>query len=366
MGNFKKAVKSKSKLRLAVYGPAGSGKTYSALEIATGMIIDDESIAVIDTEKGSSQKYADRFNFEIAELEEPTIENLVSLIKEAEKNYKILIIDSLSHSWEELLIENHKIAQTKYKGNTWAAWNEGTPKQKKLINAITGCSCHIIATMRVKTEWIIGENNRPTRVGLAPEQGKGIEFEFDMLMEINPEHSAHILKDRTEKFQDAIISKPSKEFGKTLIDWLNDGVEPIDKEKEFILKIDDCRTLDELKSHLLSNNILAKNYLFKFEERAKKIIIEIFNTFNTFDLLNEIEKIENKNTWHLFDEIFNSDKIKKLDADLIKLLSDKLELIRQKLNIPITEPFDDSKIPFGDEANKIKNEVLDPALGGDF
>jgi hypothetical protein len=359
MGSFRKAIKSKSKLRLAIYGAAGSGKTYSALEIATGMIKDNESIAVTDTEKGSSQKYADRFTFDIAELEEPTIDHLVKTIKEAENNYTVLIIDSLSHSWEELLIENHKLAQTKYKGNTWAAWNEGTPKQKKLINAITGSSCHIIATMRTKTEWVIGENNRPIRVGLAPEQGKGIEFEFDMLMEINPEHAVHILKDRTGKFQDQVINKPSREFGASLIEWLNNGVDPIDLEKAFILKIDSYNSIEELMSHYNSNKILSKKYQFKFTERKEKIekeseksefdkLLKEINGMDFSKFIEKIESIDNENDWYLMDDILKSDKLNITTEDL-KVLSEKLELVRKKYNFKILDHFDDSTILFETE-----------------
>lgn len=233
MNMFKKASKLESKLRLALFGTSGSGKTYSALSIAQGL---GGKIALIDTERGSASKYADRFDFDVAELEIPNIDNYVNFIKSA-KDYDVIIIDSLTHGWQELLQEVDRISKTSYRGNSWAAWNEGTPKQKSLINAILSFNGHLIATMRSKTEWTFEEikgKKQPIRIGLAPEQGKGIEYEFDVLMEINPEHKGTIIKDRTGKFQDTVIDKPGVEFGKELASWLGDGIplSKINEEKE--------------------------------------------------------------------------------------------------------------------------------------
>ena len=223
MGKFTKATKKQSKLRAAIFGPAGSGKTYTSLAIAGGL---GKKIAFIDTERGSASKYADRFGFDVCELEGRTIEDYLEGISGASK-YDVLIIDSLTHAWHELLTEIDQLAKTKYRGNTWSAWSEGTPQQRSLVDAILLSPCHIIATMRTKTEWIVGENSRGKttidRVGLTPEQGKGIEYEFDLLMEINQEHTGHIIKDRTGKFQDLMITKPGAELGKQMKAWLEDG-----------------------------------------------------------------------------------------------------------------------------------------------
>jgi hypothetical protein len=137
------------------------------------------------------------------------------------------VIDSLSHGWQSLLEEVEKLAKAKYRGNTWSAWSEGTPLQRKLVRAILDYPGHVIATMRSKTEWITVDDGKgrkaPQRVGLAPEQGKGIEYEFDLLVEISTDHIANVIKDRTGKFQDKLIEKPGKEFGAALAAWLADG-----------------------------------------------------------------------------------------------------------------------------------------------
>lgn len=251
---FKKAIKSQGKLRAAFFGPSGAGKTYSALAIATGM---GGRIALIDSERGSAAKYGDRFEFDVDNLERKTIDEYVEKIHDAaSQGYDVLIIDSLSHAWQELLEEVDKIASAKYRGNTWSAWSEGTPRQRKLVDAILSYPGHIIATMRAKTEWTVSKNDKgkdtPTRVGLAPEQGKGIEFEFDVLVEISTEHLAHIIKDRTGRFQDRILEKPGKEFGAELVAWLNSGAPAVDPAAELrsaiarIKKAKDQASLDAI------------------------------------------------------------------------------------------------------------------------
>ncbi len=229
---FEKATKEQSKLRLALFGPSGSGKTFSALRIATGL---GGQIAVIDTERGSASKYADLFSFDVLELEQFGTRVYVEAINAAQRSgYDVLIIDSLTHGWHDLLQEVDRIARAKFSGNTWAAWSEGTPLQRVMVDAILRFDGHIIATMRTKTEWAQQQNDRgkivPVRIGLAPEQGKGIEYEFDMLMEINAEHYATIIKDRTNKFQDKSLM-PDESFGKALAEWLLSGDVPERKEK---------------------------------------------------------------------------------------------------------------------------------------
>ncbi|OGB47751.1 MAG: hypothetical protein A3F76_08220 [Burkholderiales bacterium RIFCSPLOWO2_12_FULL_65_40] len=223
---FKKATKAQAKLRAAIFGPSGAGKTFTALRIASGM---GKPIAFIDTERGSASKYADRFEFDVLELEEKTIAGYVAAIAAAAKaEYPVLVIDSLTHGWQDLLTEIDQLAKSKYKGNTWSAWSDGTPKQRKLVDAILNYPGHVLATMRSKTEWSEEKDHngrmKPVRVGLAPEQGKGIEYEFDMLIEMSVEHYATIIKDRTGKYQDKIIEKPGEDFGEGLIAWLNEGV----------------------------------------------------------------------------------------------------------------------------------------------
>lgn len=238
MISFQPAEKSQGYLRLAIYGPSGSGKTMSSLRIATGL---GGRVAVIDTERGSASKYADRWQFDVAELaDDKGISKLVQALNAAQQaGYNVVIIDSLSHAWQELLAEVDRLAQAKYRGNSWAAWSEGTPKQRGLIDALLSYPGHVIATMRARTEWLADTSGKkgsaPVRVGLAPEQGKGIEYEFDLLMEISVDNVAHIIKDRTGEFHGQVIDKPDEELGERLAAWLGTGAPmppPVIPERE--------------------------------------------------------------------------------------------------------------------------------------
>lgn len=256
MSMFKKATKEQCKLRLAMFGVSGSGKTYSALRIAKGLAGKEGKIAVIDTERKSASKYSDRFQFDVADIEKPTINNIKMVIENA-KGYDVLIIDSMTHVWLELLQEVDQIARTKFGGNTWSAWSEGTPKQMSLINALLSFPGHIIANMRVETNWTTVTNEKgkvvPVRVGEAPKQGKGIEYEFDMLMQISQEHTALIIKDRTGKYQDQIIELPDEKFGEELANWLTEGTEP--KPESVNIRF---------QKYLSGKNIITKEQLISF------------------------------------------------------------------------------------------------------
>lgn len=227
---IKRATKAQSKLRAAFFGPSGAGKTYSMLRIATGLAGEGGKIGFIDTERGTASKYSDRFTFDVIDLEKKdfTIEGYCAAMEAMGKaGYGVLCVDSMSHSWQQLCEEVEKLAQAKYRGNTWSAWSEGTPKQRMLVDAIHQYPGHLLCSMRSKTEWTteVGTNGRsaPKRVGLAPEQGKNIEYEFDLLMELSEEHTGRVIKDRSGKFQDRIVTKPDEEFGRELAAWLSDG-----------------------------------------------------------------------------------------------------------------------------------------------
>ncbi len=261
--NFKKATKKQAKLRLALFGVSGAGKTYSALRLATGLTGEKGKIAVIDTENKTACKYSNKFDFDVCECEMPSINNIMLLLKEAAE-YDVLIIDSLTHAWDELIEEVNRIAKTKFGGNSWSAWSEGTPKQRLFIKALMSFKGHLIVTMRSETSWEIQENDKgkkvPVRIGTAPKQGKNIEYEFDMLMRLNSDHSAYILKDRTGKYQDECISLINEDLGVELKDWLNEGEPLPDPNADFGI-------LQGLKATDTTNN--AHQYYLNYQNKAQ-------------------------------------------------------------------------------------------------
>jgi len=251
---FKKAEKSKSKLRLAITSPSGGGKTYTALSIATGI---GGKIAVIDTEHGSASLYADIFDFDVVEVSNPfLIKDFIKSVQEAEKaGYNVLIVDSSTHYWKTLLEHVEMLTATKYNGNSYRAWSEGTPVYDRWIQSMLSSKLHIIVTIRSKTEYAMDKNEKGktiiAKVGMGSEQRKGIEYEFTMVMDGTVDHYFTVSKDRTGKFQDKIIEKPGVDFGAALIEWLNTGADKKEKNKEDQEKtemLDSLRELFKLKN----------------------------------------------------------------------------------------------------------------------
>jgi hypothetical protein len=186
--------------------------------------------AVIDTEARSASKYAGRFSFKVENLQNKTIDGYIAAMRAAsDAGYTVLVIDSLSHAWRELTEEVDRITSANNYKNSLLSWGKAGPKQKRFIEAILNFPGHIIATMRSKTEWVIGEKNGkaiPENVGLAPEQGKDIEYEFDLLLKMDQNHQAAVIKDRTGLYQDQVIPMPDETFGGNLYHWLTTGVSP--------------------------------------------------------------------------------------------------------------------------------------------
>ena len=228
--DFRKAERYKARLRLCITGPAGSGKTYGALLIAQGL---GGKTVLIDTENGSGDLYADSFDYDIGTIKAPyDIQKYFTAIHDAEQaGYEIIIIDSLSHAWAGeggLLDMQAKIADNSRNINSWAAWRKITPWHNKLVDVILSSPCHIIATMRSKTEYIQAENDKGKteirKVGLAPVQREGIDYEFTTVFDLNINHMATVSKDRTSIF-DGDIFTISQETGEKLKTWLESGID---------------------------------------------------------------------------------------------------------------------------------------------
>ncbi len=230
---FRPAKRSKAKLRLALTGPAGSGKTASALLIARGLTDSWEKIGLVDTEAGSGELYtgskmgdATIGSYNVLPLDAPyTPQRYIDAIKMAEDaGLSVVILDSLSHAWEGEggVLEMHDLATMASKSqNSYFAWRDVTPQHKALIDKILTSKIHVIATMRTKTEYVLGEKNTPHKVGLAPIQRAGTDYEFGVVFEISQQHVAIATKDRTNLF-DGLKFKPTIETGEMLLRWLEE------------------------------------------------------------------------------------------------------------------------------------------------
>ncbi len=215
---FTKAVKSASRLRICLSGASGSGKTYSALTLATNI---GKKVAVIDTESGSAQLYADKFDFDVLELPAPySPDRFIQCIKGAEQlGYDVIVIDSITHEWSGpggCLDMQQKL------GGQYQNWSKVTPQHDAFINAMITSKAHIITTMRSKTAYDMNNESGKTKVvkqGTAPVQRDGIEYEFTCVFDLNANHLASASKDRTGIF-DGKDFVPDSDTAKQLVNWL--------------------------------------------------------------------------------------------------------------------------------------------------
>lgn len=234
---IRKATRQKSKLRLGISGPAGSGKTYSALKLASG-IAPWNKIIVIDTENGSGDLYAHLGEYNVITLNAPyTPERYIKAIQASEEaGMEVIIIDSVSHEWEGsggILQINELVAQSKFKGNTWAAWSQTTPRHQAFIDTIVNSDCHIITTARAKIDTVQSETGKVKKIGLKEIQREGFEYELTVNFTLDRDaHFASVSKDRTELFEGLDPFLITEKTGEQLKEWCESGVTPVVKVKE--------------------------------------------------------------------------------------------------------------------------------------
>ncbi|AEJ39651.1 AAA ATPase [Sulfobacillus acidophilus TPY] len=221
---FAKAEKSQAKARIGLIGPAGSGKTYTALRMASAM---GQKIAVIDTEHGSASKYADEFTFDVATLPDFDPRTYMAAIQAAaESGYEVLVIDSASHEWYACLEMVDRQAP-RFGGNAWAAWSQVTPLHRKFVDTLLDAPLHVIATFRAKTEYaqVTGANGKTEiqKVGVGAVTRDGMEYELDIIGELDLSHVLTITKTRYRDIANKQFEQPGEDLAKLILQWLQAG-----------------------------------------------------------------------------------------------------------------------------------------------
>lgn len=253
MIQLQRAKRSQVKIKLALAGVSGSGKTMSSLLMAYGIVkaahpeyTDDQcwdKVCIIDTENGSASLYANKTvgNYTIGEFYtlpmkapfEPT--KYIEYIHAAEQaNIEVLIIDSLSMAWVGeggSLDKQGKIASRT--GNGYTAWRDITPEHNKMIDTILQSTCHVICNFRAKQEYVQTKDNNGKTViknmGLGLQFRDSVEYELSTLLMLDSDHIANATKDRTGLF-DGKYFTITPETGKEIYRWLSSGVPEAPKE----------------------------------------------------------------------------------------------------------------------------------------
>ncbi|CAM4379388.1 ATP-binding protein [Nocardiopsis rhodophaea] len=228
---FVDATKEKTKARLALTGPSGAGKTYTALRVAAAL---GEPFAVIDTENGSAAEYSTEFTFKHLVMRHYAPQELISAIAAANQaNFGTLIIDTFSKFWTGAGGMLEQVDDRTRGGNKFATgWRDMRPVENAMLEAITTFPGHVIVTMRSKTAYEVQTNTKgkkePVKIGLKPEQREGVEYEFSIIGDLDRDHLMTISKARAHNLDGRVIDKPGEEFAAAILEWVNDGVESPD------------------------------------------------------------------------------------------------------------------------------------------
>jgi hypothetical protein len=276
MENLRVSKRSQARIRIAIQGTSGSGKTYSSLLLAYGLTTNWTKIAVIDTENQSADLYANLGQYNVISINSPhTPEKYVEAIEICENaGMEVIVIDSISHEWETLLD-----IQSNMPGNSFTNWAKITPRHNALINKILSSSAHVIATVRSKQDYVLTDKNGkmvPEKVGLKGVQRDGLEYDFTIVFDVNIKHQASASKDRTGMFVDKPEFTITSATGKQILEWCLEGgksshtpgvfslTEEFEKNLQFLDVIQACKNMDELIKIFNANPSLQQIYREEF------------------------------------------------------------------------------------------------------
>lgn len=292
---IKKAQRSQSKMRLLLSWASGSGKTYSALRLGKGLCKWDMSkVCVIDTEHNSASLYSDLWDYSILQLDPDncTTDLLCEAFDTIENAwFEVIVWDSSSHWRQRCLEKNDQFTKQNY-GNSFTSWRQTNKFYVKMINRMLSSPCHVIATARSKSDYVIEQNEKwktqIKKVWLKAETRSWYDFEFTVCLDINEMHMVDkVSKDRTWIFvwreEPFIITEDT---GNEILKWCETGVVPEVKKqlevqpqpvKSELPEISDerfakaCQAISDGKTTVES---LTQH--FKLSENQQNIVNELF------------------------------------------------------------------------------------------
>lgn len=233
---FVKAVREKVYAKVLLTGASGSGKSQSALEMATGLANSCGSrIAYIGTEGDRDKLYAGQkskhgdyvFDYDLLQIFDPfSTEKYIDAINEAiDAGYKVILIDGLSAEWKWINDTHDKMP-----GNSFTNWGKLKPKHRQLIDKILAAPSHILCCARGKDEWLLEEKNGkqvPKKVGLGSQTDKDISYEMMLSLQLDQDtHIAHADKDNTGLWDENRYTVIEAKDGVALYEWCEKGEIP--------------------------------------------------------------------------------------------------------------------------------------------
>jgi hypothetical protein len=267
---LQKAQRRAAVIKMGLQGVSGSGKTYSALLLARGLVKDWSKVAVIDSENHSADLYSHLGDYSVLTISAPfSPEKYIEAITFCETaGMEVIILDSISHEWEGAggIIDLH----SNMVGNSFTNWSRVTPRHNAFVNKILQSPAHIIATIRSKQDYVLSERNGkmvPEKVGLKGVTRDGMDYELTIVFDIDQKHNALATKDRTSLYADKPQFVITEDTGQMIKEWCNSGIKVSDIE----IQINECATIDGLR-HILGKYPEYKGMLMPAIYRRKSQI----------------------------------------------------------------------------------------------
>lgn len=269
--NLQLAARKRAKIKMALQGTSGSGKTYSALLMAQGLASSWSKVAVIDTENHSAELYAHLGPYYVLHMEAPfTPEKYSEAIQLCEQSgMEVMIIDSLSHEWEHLLDYHANLP-----GNSFTSWGKVTPRHQRFMQSILQSPAHVICTIRTKSDYILTEKNGkqvPEKVGLKGIQRDGLEYDFTLVLDLDIKNNAVASKDRTGLFFGKPEFKINPSTGQEIANWCQQ--EQSLSATEVYELILESQSLNDLYSLYKQSPDFQQALKPDFEQRKRELIV---------------------------------------------------------------------------------------------
>lgn len=193
--NIRTAEREGARLVVGIAGISGSGKTYTALQIAYGLAnFDASKVGLLDTENRRGSLYADILKdehgkvqkFKVGDLDAPfSPSRYIEAIRQFQKaGVEVLVIDSVSHEWEGLG-GCHDIANPPGVTLKIAKWNDAKAEHKRFMNVLLASNMHIIVCIRARNKVKpvkVGGKTEFEDQGVMPVQEQNFMFELTVSM----------------------------------------------------------------------------------------------------------------------------------------------------------------------------------------
>jgi hypothetical protein len=284
--SFRPGVRENVGLLIGLAGGTGSGKTYSAMELAAG-ISGDKPFAVIDSEARRALHYADRFRFDHGELRAPFRPSAyVEAIKAADAaGYPAILVDSTSHVWageggcldwhEEILDELVEKKRSFSESKGWEfneqrereaqnirAWIQPKVEHKRFVQHLLQLRAHLILCFRAEEKIEIGKDAKgkteirpketPTgRDGWVPVCEKNLPYELTASFLLRAERPGFPIPIKLQEQHRHLfpLDKPvGRSAGEAIAKWAS-GSKPVEPSKALAMVLELMRrasTAEEL------------------------------------------------------------------------------------------------------------------------